>query len=278
MFYSVYFRSDFTAMLLLTLKGNRLGVEMKMLKRSILCSSYTLFSVLMIFSSCNGSEISRDSADQDWTKERESMVNLLQLYGIEDENVLAAMSTVRRHMFIPEDYLSIAPPYGDHPCPIGSDQTISQPYIVAYMTEKLQVQPGEKILEIGTGSGYQAAVLAELGAEVYSIEILVELAEHARSVLAEEGYDQVNVLAGDGYKGWPEHSPFDAIIITCAPEDIPELLVEQLKNGGRMILPLGGNNQRLVILHKDEGNITITEDLPVIFVPMIHEGNIAPIL
>ncbi len=244
---------------------------MRVLKRIILNSSYTLFSVLMIFSSCKGSEISRDSADRNWTEERESMVILLQLYGIKDENVLAAMSTIRRHMFIPEDYLSIYPPYGDHACPIGFDQTISQPYIVAYMTEILQVQPGEKILEIGTGSGYQAAVLAELGAEVYSIEIISELAEQAQSVLAEEGYDQVNILAGDGYKGWPEHSPFDAIIITCAPEDIPELLVEQLKNGGRMILPLGGNNQRLVILHKEENTITITEDLPVIFVPMVHE-------
>lgn len=251
---------------------------MRALKRSILNSSYTLFSVLLIFSSCNESEIRRDSADRDWMEERESMVNVLQLYGIEDEDVLAAMSTIRRHMFIPEDYHSIAPPYGDHACPIGFDQTISQPYIVAYMTEKLQVQAGEKILEIGTGSGYQAAVLAELGAEVYSIEIIGELAEQAQSVLAEEGYDQVNILAGDGYKGWPEHSPFDAIIITCAPEDIPELLVEQLKNGGRMILPLGADYQRLVILHKDEGVITITEDLPVLFVPMIHEEDIAPIL
>ena len=242
-----------------------------MRKKYLLYAISPFFSVLMILSSCNGSEISRDSTDRDWTEERGSMVNLLQLYGIENENVLTAMRTVRRHRYIPEEYLGIAPPYGDHPCPIGFDQTISQPYIVAYMTEKLQVQPGEKILEIGTGSGYQAAVLAELGAEVYSIEIIGELAEHARSVLAEEGYDQVNVLTGDGYKGWPEHSPFDAIIITCAPEDVPELLVEQLKNGGRMILPLGGNNQRLVILHKEEDTITITEDLPVIFVPMVHE-------
>lgn len=205
-----------------------------------------------------------------YTEEVLRMIETLKAYGIRDPDVLRAMSTVRRHAFIPEAYRHVADPYGDHPCPIGHGQTISQPYIVAYMTERIAPKKGEKILEIGTGSGYQAAILAELGAEVYSIEIIPELAEHARKVLAEEGYSQVRVLTGDGYKGWPEHAPFDAIIVTCAPEEIPSELVNQLKEGGRMILPLGTGFQRLVIARKRGGKTLIDEDLPVRFVPMVH--------
>lgn len=200
---------------------------------------------------------------------RAEMIETLKRYGIRDPNVLRAMSVVRRHMYIPEEYRDAADPYGDHPCPIGHGQTISQPYIVAYMTERIAPKPGEKILEIGTGSGYQAAVLAELGAQVYSIEIIPELAEHARRVLKEEGYANVHVLTGDGYKGWPEHAPFDAIIVTCAPEDVPQTLVDQLADGGRMILPLGVGFQRLVILRKQNGRVHMEEDLPVRFVPMV---------
>ncbi len=203
--------------------------------------------------------------------QRERMVDQIEAYGVRSTSVLDAMRKVRRHVYIPEGFGRVLDPYGDHPCPIGYGQTISQPFIVAYMTEKVAPQAGEKILEIGTGSGYQAAILAEMGAEVYSIEIVAELAAHARKVLAAEGYGQVKVLAGDGYQGWPDHAPFDVIIVTCAPESIPAALVQQLKEGGRMILPVGGDvhTQRLVILRKQEGNIVQQDDLMVRFVPMV---------
>ncbi len=203
-------------------------------------------------------------------EERERMVELLVRRGIRDQDLLEAMRSVPRHLFIPEEYRDTYDPYGDHPGPIGYRQTISQPYIVAYMTERMGVEPGEKILEIGTGSGYQAAILAALGAEVYSIEIIPELAEHARKALDGQGFDDVRVLAGDGYKGWPEDILFDAIIVTAAPAEIPERLVEQLRDGGRMILPLGTWSQRLVILRKRGDEIEIEKDLPVRFVPMVH--------
>jgi len=191
-------------------------------------------------------------------------------YRVGDERILSAMAKVRRHMFIPEAYRRQGEAYGDHPCPIGFEQTISQPFIVAYMTERLNVKPREKVLEIGTGSGYQAAILAEMGAEVYSIEIVAPLADHARQVLAAEGYTGVHVLSGDGYKGWPEHAPFDAIIVTCAPEDVPSALVNQLREGGRMILPVGVSFQRLVILRKKQGRVQQEEDIAVRFVPMVR--------
>lgn len=232
-----------------------------------------LAGVILVFYSIISMESSAQtpfkSDGNDWADERANMVGILRLYGIKDARVLAAMSKVRRHMFIPENYRSRLDAYGDHPCPIGHDQTISQPYIVAYMTEKINPKPGEKVLEIGTGSGYQAAILAECGAEVYSIELIPELAQHARTALANEGYKKVHVLTGDGYKGWPEHCPFDAIIVTCAPEDMPRALVDQLKDGGRMILPLGAGFQRLVILRKKDGKIIQEDDLPVRFVPMV---------
>ena len=199
-----------------------------------------------------------------------AMISQIKAYGVTNERVLAAMSTVRRPEYIPEPYRAKTNPYGDHPCPIGHGQTISQPFIVAYMTQRIDPAPGEKILEIGTGSGYQAAILAELGADVFTIEIIPELAGHARRVLAAEGYPRVHVLSGDGYKGWPEYAPFDAIIVTCAPEDVPQALVDQLREGGRMIVPVGGLSQRLVILRKLHGRVQITDDLPVVFVPMVH--------
>jgi protein-L-isoaspartate(D-aspartate) O-methyltransferase len=205
-----------------------------------------------------------------WADARAQMVRQIRDYGVRDERALAAMAKVRRHLFIPERYRGWSGAYGDHPCSIGHGQTISQPYIVAYMTERIAVKPGEKVLEVGTGSGYQAAILAELGARVFSIEIVPELAEHARQVLASEGYDTVQVRTGDGYKGWPERAPFDAIIVTCAPEEIPPKLTDQLAEGGRMILPLGAGIQRLVILRKSRGQIRQEEDLGVRFVPMVH--------
>lgn len=219
----------------------------------------------------SGSAAPRDTGEKDYTARHKAMVELLRTYGIKDERILAAMAKIQRHRFIPPDHLNLADSYGDHPCPIGFGQTISQPFIVAYMTECLTIKKGEKVLEIGTGSGYQAAVIAELGAEVFSIEIIPELAEHARKVLQKENYTNVWVLAGDGYKGWPEHAPFDAVIVTCAPDEVPKTLVDQLKDGGRMILPVGSIVQRLVILKKSNGKIERANDIPVRFVPMIHK-------
>lgn len=196
-----------------------------------------------------------------------AMVELIRRYGVRDERVLEAMGRVRRHRFIPEAYRN-AGAYGDHPCPIGYGQTISQPFIVAYMTERIAPRPGMKILEIGTGSGYQAAVLAELGAEVCSIERVPELADHARRVLAAEGY-RVEIMNGDGSRGWPEKAPFDSIIVTCAPERIPLRLAAQLRDGGRMMLPVGSAVQHLVVLERAGDTFLEQYDLPVRFVPLV---------
>jgi protein-L-isoaspartate(D-aspartate) O-methyltransferase len=161
----------------------------------------------------------------------------------------------------------------DYPLPIGHGQTISQPFIVAFMTEAIRPQPGEKILEIGAGSGYQAAILAQMGADVYTVEIVELLAEMARQTLERLGYKNAHVKHGDGYRGWPEHAPFDAIIVTCAPDKIPTPLVEQLRDGGRMIIPVGGGmNQELVLLRKQDGKIEKQSVLPVRFVPMTGEA------
>lgn len=208
--------------------------------------------------------------EEDMDKSKELMIEQLIAYGIRDEKIINAMRKVRRHKFLPTGYLT-SEAYGDYPLPIGYGQTISQPYIVAYMTERIALKPKEKVLEIGTGSGYQAAVLAELGAEVYSIEIVPELASHSIDALKAEGYNCM-VKCGDGYQGWAEHAPFSTIIVTCAPEELPEKLVEQLEEGGRMILPLGDyRSQRLVIIRKESGKTFIEEDLPVRFVPMIKK-------
>lgn len=189
---------------------------------------------------------------------------------IRNERVLEAMRTVPRHLLVPENVRARA--YGDHPLPIGYDQTISQPFIVAFMTEQLDPQPTDRILEIGTGSGYQAAVLAELIDQVYTIEIVEPLAERATKDLEKLGYENVHVRAGDGYLGWPEEAPFDAIIVTCAPENIPQPLVEQLKEGGRMIIPVGGARQELHLLTKKDGEVRAEAVLPVRFVPMTGEA------
>lgn len=173
-----------------------------------------------------------------YQEQQEAMVrNQIIARGIKSKAVTDAMRKVPRHMFVPYNTRTFA--YNDQPLPIGHNQTISQPYIVAYMTEALDAKPGDKVLEIGTGSGYQAAILAEMGIEVYTIEIIPELAETAKRNLKRTGYNNVNTRLGDGYAGWPEEAPFDAIIITAAPETIPQALVEQLKTGGTMILPVG---------------------------------------
>lgn len=194
--------------------------------------------------------------------------------GITDPRVVAAMRRVPRHHFIP-DYES-EDAYGDFPLPIGHAQTISQPFIVAYMTEALKLQPGEKVLEIGTGSGYQAAILAELGVKVFTIEIVKPLAQYARENLSKLGYDNVWVRAGDGYQGWPEESPFDAIIITAAPDHVPSPLLEQLAVGGRLILPVGDYLQNLVLIRRTEEGYQRTELLPVRFVPMTGQAEKGP--
>ena len=190
----------------------------------------------------------------------------LEARDITDPVVLRAMQQVPRHLFVPERLREYA--YTDQPLPIGEDQTISQPYIVAFMSQALQLQKNDKVLEIGTGSGYQAAVLAEIVEKVYTIEIVPALARRARQRLPEMRYDNVDVRLGDGYLGWPEQAPFDAIIVTAAPDHIPPALVEQLKDGGRLVLPLGDQNQQLVRIVRQGGEKSVENLLLVRFVPM----------
>ena len=190
--------------------------------------------------------------------------------GIDDSRTLRAMAKVPREKFVAKELQARA--YEDRPLPIGYGQTISQPFIVAFMTQELKPKPTDRILEVGTGSGYQAAVLAELVAEVYTIEIVKPLAESAEVRLRELGYKNVQVKAGDGYKGWREHAPFDAIIVTAAPDHVPEPLVEQLREGGRMIIPVGKTfAQELYLLEKRGGVVKQTAVIPVKFVPLTRE-------
>ena len=208
----------------------------------------------------------------DFAAQRQRMVEQqLKPRGIKDERVLAAMAKVPREEFIPVDARTDA--YEDGPLPIGYDQTISQPYIVAFMTEQLRPKPSDRVLEIGSGSGYQAAILAELVADVYTIDIVEPLAKTAEATLQRLGYNNVHIKVGDGYKGWPEEAPFDAIIVTCAPEKVPQPLVDQLKDGGRMVIPVGERfAQQLYLLEKKNGQLKESITLPVRFVPMLREG------
>jgi protein-L-isoaspartate(D-aspartate) O-methyltransferase len=226
---------------------------------------------LALWAGCLATFCGNSRADEiDFTVARERMVKQ-QLAapdrGITDPTVLAVMGKVPRHEFVPPSLRHRA--YEDNPLPIGSDQTISQPFMVAFMTEKLKPQPTDKVLEVGTGSGYQAAVLAGLVKTVYSIEIVEPLARRAEQDLKRLGYSNVITRAGDGYKGWQEAAPFDAVIVTCAPDRIPQPLVDQLKEGGRMIIPVGPTgDQKLYMLHKKNGKIEQRAVLPVRFVPM----------
>ncbi|UCF79888.1 MAG: protein-L-isoaspartate(D-aspartate) O-methyltransferase [Candidatus Eiseniibacteriota bacterium] len=190
--------------------------------------------------------------------------------GVKDVRVLAAMRKVPRHEFVPESYRKYA--YADEPLPIGEGQTISQPYIVALMTETLSIGKDSRVLEVGTGSGYQAAVLAEIAEEVYSIEIVEPLAERAEETLKRLGYRNVHVRVGDGYRGWPEKAPFDAIIVTAAPDHIPQPLIDQLKVGGRLSIPVGDVYQELILVTKTDSGIVKKDVLPVRFVPMTGEA------
>ncbi|MFL6546077.1 MAG: protein-L-isoaspartate(D-aspartate) O-methyltransferase [Candidatus Udaeobacter sp.] len=207
----------------------------------------------------------------DFSALRQQMVQQqLMPRGIKDARVLGAMSKVPREEFVPPD--SRADSYEDGPLPIGEGQTISQPYIVAFMTEQLRSKPSDRVLEIGTGSGYQAAILAELAAEVYTIEIVEPLAKNAEVTLQRLGYKNVHVKVGDGYSGWLEHAPFDAIIVTCAPDHVPQQLTDQLKDGGRMVIPVGERfAQQLYLLEKQNGRLRESAVLPVRFVPMTRE-------
>ena len=191
--------------------------------------------------------------------------------GIKNKRVLAAMKTVKRHLFVPAEYRALA--YEDQPLPIEHDQTISQPYIVGLMTELAGIDSTEKVLEIGTGSGYQAAVLSELAKQVFTIEIVKPLADSSKALLERLGYDNVTVRAGDGFVGWPEEAPFDAVIVTCAPEEIPPALIEQLADGGRLVIPVGDFWQELMLLTKEGDKITRKSVELVRFVPMTGEAD-----
>jgi protein-L-isoaspartate(D-aspartate) O-methyltransferase len=208
----------------------------------------------------------------DLAAQRQQMVQRqLTTRGINDARVLGAMAKVPREEFVPPE--SRAASYEDGPLPIGYGQTISQPYIVAFMTEQLRPKSSDRILEVGTGSGYQAAILAELVSEVYSIEIVEPLAKSAEAILQRLGYKNVHLKTGDGYKGWPEEGPFDAIIVTCAPDKVPQQLVDQLKDDGRMVIPVGDRfAQQLYLLEKKNGQLKQSATLPVRFVPMTGEA------
>jgi len=209
-------------------------------------------------------------------RQRQQMVDeQIRARGVTSPRVLAAMQQVPRHLFVPDSERAQA--YEDHPLPIGGGQTISQPYIVGLMTALLALPASAKVLEIGTGSGYQAAVLSRVAGQVYSMEIVPELGARARDTLARLGYDNVHVRVADGYRGWPEAAPFDGILLTAAPQTVPAPLVAQLKPGGRMVLPIGGFDQELMVLTKNlDGTIKQEKVLPVRFVPMTGEAEGRP--
>jgi len=236
---------------------------------------WLLSAVVLLASSCGGPDAvagkaAEKPADGEAARRDRMVETQIVARGVRDPRVLAAMREVPRHLFVAEPQRAVA--YEDRPLPIAGNQTISQPYIVALMTELLELQPGARVLEIGTGSGYQSAVLGKCAREVYTIEILPELAESAAAKLKELKADNVTVKAGDGYRGWPEHAPFDGIIVTAAPERIPEPLLTQLAPGGRMVIPVGGFFQDLKVFTKGaDGKVTEKDIIPVRFVPMTGE-------
>lgn len=219
---------------------------------------------------CGPRASSSSASDDLYASERKQLVDrYLRAREIDDPRVLAAMEAVPRHRFVPAELLELA--YEDRPLPIGHEVTISQPYMVALMTQLADVQPGERVLEVGTGSGYQAAVLAELGAEVYTIERIEALATHADTLLRELGYARVHVRHGDGYAGWPERAPFDAILLTAAPAEIPTALTDQLARGGKLVAPVGAEVgwQELVVIENTDQGLRSRRVADVAFVPML---------
>jgi protein-L-isoaspartate(D-aspartate) O-methyltransferase len=236
--------------------------------------SYLFYIVVcLLFFATTGEAKKRDEIQDSlkYTGPRLAMVeDQIKTRGVSDSLVLAAMATVARHRFVPEEYRNQA--YEDHPLPIGYDQTISQPYIVALMTELLHPDGSMKVLEVGTGSGYQAAILAEIVDTVVTIEIVPELVELSRRILAELDYGNIVRIKGDGYRGYPPGAPFDAIIVTCSPPEVPQPLLDQLALGGRMVIPVGEQSQTLLLITRTEEGYDRQEIIPVRFVPMTGEA------
>jgi len=234
-------------------------------------TAFIFFFSLCLISTGGCSRSATEDRNFDYTKARRQMVaDQIQARGINDRRILDALLKVERHLFVPEKYRTEA--YNDYPLPIGEDQTISQPYIVALMTDLLKLKGNEKVLEIGTGSGYQAAVLGELTCEVYTIEIIESLTRQATKLLDSLGYKNITTRCGDGFAGWTEQAPFDGIIVTCAPPYVPQPLIEQLADGGRMVIPVGSLWQELYLIEKKNNVLTHTSIIPVRFVPMTGES------
>lgn len=228
--------------------------------------------MLMVSPACNShsySELTGTSqrSEEEFAAQRRKLVEVLKSQGLKSKSVLDALLKVPRHEFVPASHRNLA--YENRALPIAHEQTISQPYIVGYMTEAADIAPADRVLEIGTGSGYQAAVLAELAKEVYSIEIVPPLADSARRLLSELGYKNVQVKTGNGYLGWPERAPFDAIIVTAAPDEVPQALVDQLAMGGTMVVPVGSEFQQMMIITRGESGVVERRTIPVAFVPMV---------
>ncbi len=243
----------------------------RIVTRTMSCASLILIAgiALTMYFQAGLQHRAQSTQPQDWDMLRDKMVSeQIQKRGVQDAEVLDALKQVERHRFIPNANREHA--YEDRALGIGKNQTISQPYIVGLMSELLQSKGGDKVLEIGTGSGYQAAVLASMGREVYTIEIVEELARHAQTTLQELGYENIHTRLGDGYLGWPEAAPFDGIIVTAAPGEIPQPLIDQLKVGGRMVIPVGDHpdDQKLQVLVKTETGTEIIDNISVRFVPM----------
>lgn len=223
----------------------------------------TLLSILLL---ANLSIDDDEYAEKRWDMVEKQLISR----GIQNSKVIQAMLNIPRHKFVPEDLKDSA--YGDSPLPIGMEQTISQPYIVALMTELLNLNGGEKVLEVGTGSGYQTAILAEIGCRIYTIEILKPVGDKAHRILQSLGYENINFKIGDGYRGWEQHAPFGAVIVTAAPDHLPQALVDQLDVKGRMIIPVGASSQELLLIRKTERGIDMKTVTPVRFVPMTGEA------
>ncbi|MFH1729442.1 MAG: protein-L-isoaspartate(D-aspartate) O-methyltransferase [Pseudomonadota bacterium] len=243
--------------------------------KTFIVSFSIILAFSLILSTCtkkNNKQTSNDDAKvSELDKKKKIMIERqLKSRGIKDEKVLKAMEKVPRHFFVADDMKNLA--YSDSPLPIGFDQTISQPYVVAFMTEAAQVKENDIVLEIGTGSGYQAAVLSELAKEVYTIEILEGLGKQAKQTLNELNYKNVHVRVGDGYKGWPEKAPFDVILVTAAPDHIPQPLIEQLKIGGKIVMPVGEKNQILKRITKTKNGLSEESLSQIYFVPMTGEA------
>jgi len=238
-------------------------------------SAMSVVVVTTLILGCAAPVWSRNPASPSAQERREAMVRTqIARQGIKDPLVLKAMREVPRHLFVPEALRAHA--YEDRALPVGEHQTISQPYIVALMTELARVEPGKRLLEVGTGSGYQAAILAQIGARVYTVEIIPALARRARQTLDSLGYRNIEYRVGDGYRGWPEAAPFGAILVTAAPDHIPPALVNQLEVGGRLVIPVGTSVQKLIVITRTADGVRREEIIPVQFVPMTGEAQRSP--